>query len=96
MFLAILAAVTLAPGLATAWSLRHRGWPIAVLAGVGVTAALPFLLIVGILAFPPLGVVVAVGSAIAALQSYDRGSIVAGASWAAVAVLATVGVGWHL
>ncbi|WP_086699723.1 hypothetical protein, partial [Streptomyces tricolor] len=73
MLLAILAIAALAPGLATAWTLRDRGWAIAVLAAVGITAALPLVLLASLLAFPPLGLIVSAASAVAALRGYDDG-----------------------
>ncbi|MFB7711607.1 hypothetical protein [Streptomyces sp. NPDC056105] len=78
----------LVPGVATAWLLRGRGWPIAVAAGLGVTFSLPLALALTMRLFPPLGVAVAVGSLLAALHAYDEGRVWIGTAWAATACLA--------
>lgn len=78
----------LAPGLATAWLLRGRGWPLAGLAGLGVTATLPCLLAATLLMAPPLGIAVAAGAGAAALRAYDDGRVWTGTAWAATAVAA--------
>jgi hypothetical protein len=87
---AMLLALTiagLAPGIATALLLRHRGWTIALLAGLGVTVSLPLLLVAAMLAFPPLGLAVAVASIAAALHAYDDGRVLAGTAWALSAAI---------
>ncbi|WPP30020.1 hypothetical protein [Streptomyces sp. CL7] len=86
MLLAI-ALAGLAPGLATAWLLRHRGWPVALAAGLGVTASLPFLLVAAMVAFPPLGLAVALASIAAVLHAYDDGRVLAGTAWALSAAI---------
>ncbi|MEU7048049.1 hypothetical protein [Streptomyces eurythermus] len=88
LFLALCLA-GLAPGAATAWLLHHRhGWPTAALAGLGITASLPCLLAAVMLVFPPLGIVVGVGSIGAALRAYDGGRVWVATAWAATAVVA--------
>ncbi|MFD8254696.1 hypothetical protein [Streptomyces werraensis] len=77
----------LAPGIATGLLLRHRGWTIALLAGLGVTVSLPLLLVAAMLAFPPLGLAVAIASIAAALHAYDDGRVLAGTAWALSAVI---------
>lgn len=84
----VLLIAGLAPGLATAWLLRGRGWPLAGLAGLAVTAALPCLLAAALLLFPPIGIAVAVGSLAAALRAYDDGRVWTGTVWAVTAVVA--------
>lgn len=96
MLIALLAVAALAPGLATTWRLRHRGWALALLAGVGITAALPFLLLASLIAFPPLGLIVSAVSAVAALKAYDDGRIWFATAWASMAVVATACTGWPL
>jgi hypothetical protein len=95
MLLALVLA-GLAPGIATAWLLRRRGWPLALLAGLGVTVSLPGLLLLAMVAFPPLGIAVAFGSLIAAIRAYDDGRVWIATAWtAATAVaLACAGVAW--
>ncbi|MFF3928585.1 hypothetical protein [Streptomyces hirsutus] len=88
MLLLVLCLAGLAPGIATAWLLRTRGWPIAVLAGIGVTISLPGLLIVSMIAFPPLGIAVALAAIAAALRAYDDGRVLIGSTWATTAVVA--------
>ncbi|MFD6324210.1 hypothetical protein ACFWOL_15370 [Streptomyces sp. NPDC058442] len=83
-----LALAGLAPGAATAWLLRHRGWPLATLAGLGVTISLPGLLLVAMVVFPPLGIAVALAALAAALRAYDAGRVLIGTAWAATAVVA--------
>ncbi|MEV6803160.1 hypothetical protein [Streptomyces sp. NPDC051132] len=79
----------LAPGAATAWLLHQRhGWPLAILAGLGVTASLPCLLVAAMVVFPPLGIVVGIGSGAAALRAYDAGRIGVGTAWTATALVA--------
>ncbi|MEU8968132.1 hypothetical protein AB0D11_02455 [Streptomyces monashensis] len=94
MLYALLAVAALAPGLITVWRLRHRGWGLALLAGIGVTAALPFVLISGMVAFPPLGFVVGVGATLAALRDYDSGKIWHATGWASLAVVVLACAGW--
>jgi len=94
MLIPLLAAAALAPGLATTWLLRHRGWTLAVLAGVGVTVSLPFLLLSSLIAFPPLGFLVGGAAVLAALSAYDRGAIWVATAWAATAVVAFACAGW--
>ncbi|MFJ9037455.1 hypothetical protein ACIRF8_12810 [Streptomyces sp. NPDC102406] len=95
----LLVAVCLAgllPGVATAWLLRGRGWPLAVAAGLGVTLALPGALIVTMLVFPPIGLAVALLSLREALHAYDDGRVWVGTAWAATVALslACAGVAW--
>lgn len=88
MLYALLAVACLAPGAITAWRLRHRGWSLALLAAVGVTAALPLIVISGMVAFPPLGIAIGAASTLAALRDYDSGKIWRATSWATIAVIA--------
>jgi len=87
MLLAICLA-GLAPGLTTAWLLRRHGWLRAALAGLAITLALPGLLILAMVAMPPLGYVVAACSAAIAVKAYDEGRVLVGTAWAAVLVVA--------
>lgn len=95
MLLALLAAV-LVPGVITAWLLRHRGPGTALLAGAAATMAMPFLLISGMTAFPPLGVAVGAASSLAALSDYDAGKVWRATAWTAVAAVAFACAGWSL
>lgn len=89
MLLFVLFLAGLAPGAATAWLVHHRhGWPAAVLAGLGVTASLPCLLVAAMVVFPPLGIVVGIGSIGAALRAYDAGRVWTATAWAATALVA--------
>ncbi|MBL3669072.1 hypothetical protein JL475_24375 [Streptomyces sp. M2CJ-2] len=83
-----LALVGLVPGIATAWLLHRRGWILALLAGLGVTVSLPGLLLVAMVAFPPLGIAVALAALAAALRAYDDGRVLIGTAWASAAVVA--------
>ncbi|MFC8515502.1 hypothetical protein [Streptomyces sp. NPDC057257] len=94
MLIAVLCLTALAPGVATAWLLRARGPLIATLAGAAVTAALPFLLLVSLIVFPPLGLVVAILAVIAALTAYDRGRLWAATAWTGIALVASAYAGW--
>lgn len=94
MLLALLAVAALAPGAITVWRLRHRGWGLALFAGVAVTVALPFVLISSMVVFPPLGIVVAAGAALAALRDYDNGKIWWATGWATLAAVALACAGW--
>jgi hypothetical protein len=94
MLYALLAAACLAPGVLTAWLLRHRGWGVALLAAAGVTLALPFVLVSGMLAFPPLGVLVGAVGTVAALRDYDAGKIWRATAWTGIAVVAFACGGW--
>ncbi|WP_328439349.1 hypothetical protein OHA71_23715 [Streptomyces sp. NBC_00444] len=96
MLLALLVAAALAPGACTVWLLRRRGWGIAVLAGAGVTLALPFVLISSLIVFPPLAILAAVGCAVSALNAYNDGRIVMGAGWMAFAGVCTWCAGWPI
>ncbi|MFH9404911.1 hypothetical protein ACH4JS_34890 [Streptomyces sp. NPDC017638] len=88
LFLALCLA-GLAPGAATAWLLHQRhGWLTAVLAGLGVTASLPCLLVAAMVVAPPLGILVALGSIVAALRAYDAGRIWIATTWVATALVA--------
>jgi hypothetical protein len=94
MLLVLLTLAALAPGIATSWLLRRHGPLIAVLAGAGVAFALPFLLVVSLVLFPPLGIVLAAGAGIAALEAYDRGKVWMATAWAGVMALASACAGW--
>lgn len=96
MLFALLVVAALAPGLLTTWHLRHRGWGPAVLAGIGVTVALPFLLIASLIVFPPLGFLLGGAAALGAFCCYDAGKIWCGTAWAGIAVLAFACAGWSL
>ena len=85
----ILVTVGLGPGVAVGWYVqRHRGWLLAILAGIGATTCLPFLLLMMLIVFPPLGFAVGVGAGIAALRAYDEGRIWIGTALAGVMMVA--------
>lgn len=94
MLIAVLCLAALAPGAATAWLLRTRGTLIAVLAGAAVTVSLPFLLLMSLAVFPPLGLVVASIAGLTALRAYDDGRVWIATAWAAVMAAALGCVGW--
>ncbi|HEY6114865.1 MAG TPA: hypothetical protein VI172_02805 [Candidatus Dormibacteraeota bacterium] len=97
MILALLLTVTaLTPGVITVIRLRARGWPIAVLAGLGVTLSIPFVALSCILLFPPLGLAVGILAVVAALNAYDAGRIWTATTWATIAVVALGCAGWSL
>lgn len=96
MLLALVCLAALAPGLATAWVLRSRGRLIATLAGAGVTVSLPFLLLISLVVFPPLGVAVGVGAVFAAMDAYDRGRPAIATAWVGLAAVALACSGWSL
>lgn len=87
----------IAPGVATVWHLRrYYGWPLALLAGAGVTAVMPCLLISSLIVFPPLGFAVGLAAAAAALGAYDDGRVWIATAWAAASVIALACAGWSL
>lgn len=96
LLLVVLCLAALAPGAATVWLLWHRGRLIAVLAGLGVTVSVPFLLIVSLVLFPPLGFLLGAGAAVLAIRYYDDGRVWAATAWAAIATLAVTCAGWSL
>lgn len=96
LILLALCTAALAPGVATAWLLRRRGWLLATLAGLGVTVSVPFLLLVSLVVFPPLGFVLGAGAVFAALRCYDDGRIWAATAWAGAAMVAFACSGWSL
>lgn len=95
MIYALLVAA-LIPGVITAIRLRARGWPIAVLAGLGVTLSIPFVALSCLVVFPPLGIAVAVLAVVAALNAYDAGRIWTASLYGALAVIAVGCAGWSL
>ncbi|TGZ14722.1 hypothetical protein DV517_62050 [Streptomyces sp. S816] len=94
MLLALVAAACLVPGALTAWLLRHHGPGVAILAGIGATVMLPFVLISGMLAFPPLGYLIGAAATLAALRDYDTGRLWHATTWATVAVIAVSCARW--
>lgn len=88
----------LAPGLATAWYVRHRGYSrnMAALAGAAITASLPFLLLLTMAVFPPLGFCIGLMAAGLALTAYDDGKIWIATAWATVAAVALACSGWAI
>lgn len=96
LIIVILCLAALAPGVATVWLLRDRGWLVAALGGLGVTVSVPFLLLVSLVVFPPLGFLIGGGAVLAALKAYDDGRVWVASAWAAAAVLALACAGWSL
>ncbi|MFF7452120.1 MULTISPECIES: hypothetical protein [unclassified Streptomyces] len=96
LIVTVICLAALAPGAATVWLLHHRGWLIASLAGLGVTVSVPFLLLVSLVVFPPLGFLIGGGAALAALKAYDDDRIWLATAWAAAAALAFACAGWSL
>jgi hypothetical protein len=94
MLLFLLAVAALAPGACTAWLLRRHGWPLAILAGAGVTLSLPLLLAGGFVVFPGLGVLAGMAACLAALSAYDDGRVWAATTWAGCAAAAFTCAGW--
>ncbi|WP_233534362.1 hypothetical protein [Streptomyces murinus] len=92
--LPLLLAACLVPGALTVWLLRRHGWGVAVLAGAGATAALPLVLISGMLVFPPLGYAIGAAAALVALRDYDSGRLWRASTWATVAVIAVSCARW--
>ncbi|QZZ32604.1 hypothetical protein A7X85_10010 [Streptomyces sp. ST1015] len=89
MLVLILVAAGLGPGVAAGWYVQRRhGWPLAVLAGIGATTCLPFLLLTMLIVFPPLGFAAGVGAGIAALRAYDEGRIWVGTALVGVMMVA--------
>ncbi|MYU22924.1 hypothetical protein [Streptomyces sp. SID8352] len=86
--LLIVCLAGLAPGIATAWLLRTRGWAVATTAGLTVTLAAPALLLISMTALPPLGWIVAVYAAVTAARSFDDGRIWTGCAWATLLTIA--------
>ncbi|GAA3956842.1 hypothetical protein GCM10022384_07460 [Streptomyces marokkonensis] len=87
MLLLAICLAGLAPGLATVWLLRRKGWLLATLTGLAVTLALPGLLILAMVAMPPLGYVIAVCSVVIAVRAFDEGRVWVGCAWAVVLVV---------
>ncbi|MEU1478912.1 hypothetical protein [Streptomyces sp. NPDC005760] len=96
LLITLLVLAGLAPGVATAWFLRRHGRLISLLAGAGVTVALPFLLLVTLVAVPPLGFALGLLAAAAALRAVDDGRVWVATAWAGVAVVAISCAGWSL
>ncbi|MGW0566099.1 hypothetical protein [Streptomyces tauricus] len=96
MLLAIVCIAGLTPGTATAWYLHHsgRGWPLALGAGLTVTAALPLALLATLSLFPPIGIAVGAASALAAFRAYDDGRVWVATAWAAAAFISLSCAGW--
>ncbi|MEU7399993.1 hypothetical protein [Streptomyces sp. NPDC044948] len=88
MLLLAICLAGLTPGIATALLLRHRGWLLATAAGLAVTLSLPGLLLLAMVAMPPLGYLVAALSAAVAVKAYDDGQVFVGTAWALVVVTA--------
>ncbi|MFI0233135.1 hypothetical protein [Streptomyces sp. NPDC017086] len=95
MLIALLAAALL-PGAITTWLMRRRGWAIALLAGIGATAALPFLLLATLVLFPPLGFVVGIAAGLAALDAFGAGRIWTATALATVSAVALACAGWSV
>lgn len=94
-----LCLAALAPGAATVWLVRQRhrrSWLLACLAGAAVTMSLPFLLLVSLVLFPPLGILVGACAGLAALNAFDHDRVWLGMAWALVAVLALGCAGWSM
>lgn len=99
MLLLALCVAGLAPGVATAWLVHRRhGWALAVAAGIGVTVSLPGLLILALLAMPPLAVILGLVAGLAAVNAYDRGSIWVATAYAGATFVCLwcAGAGWAL
>lgn len=95
MIYALLIAA-LIPGVATTIQLRARGWPLAILAGLGVTCSIPFVALSCLVVFPPLGLAVAALALVAALNAYDAGRIWTATLYGTLAVVAVGCAGWSL
>ncbi|QCR49827.1 hypothetical protein [Streptomyces sp. SGAir0924] len=87
MLLLAICLAGLASGVTTALLLRHRGWHLATLAGLAVTIALPGLLLLALVAMPPLAYVLAVCSVVIACRAFDEGRVLVGCAWAVVLVV---------
>lgn len=96
LLIALLVLAGLAPGVVTGLLLRRRGPLIAVLAGAGVTVSLPFLLLVTLVAVPPLGFALGFLAGAASLRAYDDGRVLVATAWAGAAVVAVGCAGWSL
>ncbi|MFI8535375.1 hypothetical protein ACIGMX_34660 [Streptomyces aquilus] len=96
LILAAICLTALAPGVATVWLLRRHGWLRAVVAGVGATLSLPFLLLVSLIVFPPLGFLLGAGAAALAVHYYDDGRLWVATAWAALCFVAVTCSGWSL
>ncbi|MYR45068.1 hypothetical protein [Streptomyces sp. SID5910] len=94
MLLLAVCLAGLAPGITTALLLRRHGWLPAAAAGLGVTLALPGLLLLALIAMPPLAYLLAVCSVIIAARAFDEGRVWVGCAWAIVlaTALACAGV----
>jgi hypothetical protein len=85
----------LLPGVATGWYVHRRhGLLLAVLAGAGVTLALPFLLLSTLILFPPAGFVLGVIAGATALRAYDEGRIWTGTALVGAAAVAFSCASW--
>lgn len=94
MLLALLAVACLAAGVITVWRLRHHGWGVALLAGIGCTVTLPLIAISGMVTFPPLGLALGAAAVLAALRDYDNGKIWYATGWATLAAVAFACARW--
>lgn len=98
MLIALAAVLGLAPGLATAWLLRGRGWhPAAVaLAGACVTVLTVVGLLVSLAVLAPLAIFATTGCVLAALRAYDRGRLLTATGWMSLAAVCMWCAGWAL
>ncbi|MFF7553585.1 hypothetical protein ACFZA9_11945 [Streptomyces olivaceus] len=84
MLLLAICLAGLTPGIATTWLLHRHGWPLAILAGIAVTVSIPGLLLVAMIAMPPLGYLIAAVAVFAAVRAFDDGRIWVACAWATV------------
>jgi len=96
LIITLLVLAGLAPGIITGVLLRRRGPLVAVLAGAAVTVSLPFLLLVTLVAVPPLGFLLGGLAAVAAVNAFDDGRVWVATAYAGAAVVAVSCAGWSL
>ncbi|MGQ5606178.1 hypothetical protein [Streptomyces sp. EKS3.2] len=101
MILYALLLALLVMGAATGWLVHRRhGLRLAVLAGLTVALGLPVFgaaaIAAVLMAFPPLGVGVAIVAGVCAVNAYDRGQVFVATSWAVAATTALACAGVQL
>ncbi|MGW3110536.1 hypothetical protein [Streptomyces sp. NPDC001091] len=95
LFFIALIITSLTCGACTTWHLSHRhSIALAVAAGAAVIIALPILLLITLVAAPPLGYAVTFLAALATVRAYNDGRMVSASTWAVIAVTATTCANW--
>lgn len=94
LFVALVLGALL-PGLVVAWRVRlHRGWWVAVLAGIAVTVGVAGFVLVSLIVLAPLAIALATVAGVAALHAYDRGRLLLATLWVSTMAVFLWCAGW--